>query len=175
MVAFIEDDVAWATMVRLAACVEAELAKSGLPAVCASVPVPGPLAIMERCGSCGKDTDCGGQAWVRFINEYPSSQFPSPDAEGGSCTGPMAYTLEVGIARCLPTGTSSAINGYTPPSNEELVKATRLQMADKAAMRRAIQCCVQQLDVSYALGSNSPMQTTGDCGGSVWNVTIWTL
>lgn len=171
-VTFVEDVVAWSTMVRLAACVEQELAKSGLPGVCSSIPVPGPLAIMERCGNCGSG-NCHGQAWVRFINEYPSKIFPSPDQDG-NCEGPMAYTLEVGVARCLPVGKTNTIGGFTPPSNEEQILATRLQMADKAAMRRAIKCCVKDLDVSYVLGTNTPMQTTGDCGGSVWTVTIWT-
>lgn len=169
-----EDDVAWPTMVKLAACIEEELRESGLPGVCVSLPVPGPGAIMERCGQCADGGTCQGQAWVRFVNEYPSTEFPSPD-QTGKCEGPMAYTLEVGIARCLPVGTSSAINGYTPPSNESVVLATRTQMADKAAMKRAIRCCVKDLDVSYVLGQNTPMQTTGDCGGSVWNVTLWTL
>ncbi len=175
MVEFIEDDIAWPTMVTLSTCLEAELAKSGLPGLCVCAPVPGPIAVMDRCGQCADDSGCGGQGWVRFVTEFPSKAFPQPDDGTGTCDSPMAYTLEVGIARCLPVGTTSAINGFQPPTTEDQVLATRLQMADNAAIKRAIQCCVERLDVSYLLGASIPMQATGDCGGTVWNVTIWSV
>ena len=175
LVPYIEDDTAWPTMVTLAACLEAELRKSGLPPLCVCAPVPGPIAVMDRCGQCADTEGCGGQGWVRFVTEFPSKLFPQPDEGSGSCDSPMAYTLEVGIARCQPVGTTSAIGGFAAPTTEELVLATRQQMADLAAIKRAVNCCVSTLDVSYLLGAAIPMQATGDCGGIVWNVTIWSV
>lgn len=171
---FVEDAVAWPTMLRLIGCVSTELEKSELPGVCQAAVIPGPGAVMDACAACGKSgSSCTGQAWVRFVAEFPSQDFPAPDVSGGRCNSPMAYILEVGIARCLPTGSTNALNGYKPPSLEELVDATRLQMADKAAMRRAIQCCVKDMDVSYNLGQYTPMTVPGDCGGGTWQVTVW--
>jgi hypothetical protein len=57
-----------------------------------------------------------------------------------------------------------------------LLDAARLQMADKAAMVEAIQCCLTESDefsdLDYVLGQYQPMEVPGDCGGGVWLVTI---
>lgn len=171
---FIEDDIAWPTMVALAGCLCTTLEKHGLPGTCQCSVVPGPAAIMERCGACST-SDCGGQAWVRFVNEFPSTRFPQPDTTGANCNSPMAYVLEVGVARCQPVGKANGISGYTPPSIEALVTATRLQMADKRAIRAAIQCCLDDGDLTYTLGQYQTLPTGGDCGGGMWTVTIWSM
>ena len=175
---YVEDQVAWPTMVRLAACLCTTLEERGLPATCQCTVVPGPAAVLDRCGSCSKSDGCGGQGWVRFVNEFPSSDFPSPDVEGvSSCKAPMAYVLEVGVARCQPTGNANGISGYTAPSMESLVEATRLLLADKAAMLAAIQCCMEDEDheLTYTIGQYTTLQASGDCGGGMWTVTIWSV
>lgn len=174
---YVEDNIAWETMVQLAACLCTTLEERGLPSTCQCSVVPGPLAIMDYCGSCGKGTNgekCGGQAWVRLVTEYPSTSFPTSDTTANNCGSTMAYTLEVGIARCQPTGKANSITGVTPPTMEELVEATRLQMADKAAMRAAIACCLDDddKDLTYVLTGYTPTGA-GDCGGGAWAVTIW--
>lgn len=177
MAEFVEDPIAWPTMVKLAGCLCTTLEERGLPGTCQCTVVPGPMAVLEACGSCsgtGKGA-CGGQGWVRFDSEYPSNTFPQPDTRGGTCNSPMAYVLEVGIARCLPVGKANGITGATPPSMEEMVAATRLQMADKAAMKAAIQCCLDDGDLTYSLGTYRTIQATGDCGGGLWTVTIWSV
>jgi len=177
---YVEDRDAWPTMVSLAACVQQALEDRMLPGVCRCAPVPGPLAIMDSCGSCS-DTAlpgrkaCGGQGWVRLQTEFPSSNFPQPDTSGASCQSPVASTFEVGIARCLPVGKGNAITGITVPTTEELVEATRLQMADKAAIKAAINCCLTDLDLTYTIGQYQPLQITGDCGGGFWLVTVWSV
>lgn len=175
---YVEDKTAWPTMVKLAGCLCTTIAQRGLPELCICSPVPGPLAVMDRCGSCGKSTDkCGGQGWVRLTNEYPSSTFPGADQTENNCGSPLAYVLEVGVARCQPVGDANGINGYTAPTLEELVEAARVQMADKAAIRAAIQCCMddEDFDFTYTLGTYQPMQVSGDCGGGFWTVTVWSV
>ena len=149
---YVEDDIAWPTMVKLAGCVCTTLEERQLPGTCSCSVVPGPMAVMDSCGECSKGgKKCGGQAWVRLVNEFPSSTFPAADQTEQNCGSPYAYVLEVGIARCLPTGSAGGINGYQAPSMEELVEATRLQMADKAAIRAAIRCCMDDDDSDYTL------------------------
>ena len=165
-------------MVNLAACVEQAIEDRGLPSVCRSTPVPGPLAIMDSWGSCSGSPrpgakPCGGQAWVRLTTEFPSGNFPQPDLTGATCQSPVAITFEVGIARCMPVGKANAINGITPPTAEELIEATRLQLADMAAIKAAIRCCFADEDTTYSLGQYQPLQIAGDCGGGFWLVTVW--
>lgn len=170
---YIEDTGAWPTMVTLAAAVENELYASGLPGLCVCTPVPGQTVVLDRCGQCGGDDECRGQGWVRWVTEYPSTQFPEPDRTGDGCCAPMAYQLEVGIARCVSTGSSNAIGGIQPPTVESVVLAARQQMADKAAVARAINKALTAKDVSFFLSNAIPMQATGDCLGFIWNVTVW--
>ena len=174
---YVEDPTAWPNMVKLAGCLCTTVAQRGLPELCVCSPIPGPMAIMEMCGACsdtGKDK-CGGQGWVRLVNEFPSRQFPAPDTQENTCNSPMAYVLEVGIARCVPTGKANSISGYVAPALEELVEATRLQLADKAAMLAALRCCLDDGDLTYSVGPYTPMNVSGDCGGGFWTVTIWSV
>lgn len=176
---FVEDAIAWPMMVELTGCLCTTVVDRGLPALCLCAPVPGPMAVLEMCGSCkGTGNEkCGGQGWVRFVNQFPSERFPSPDTQGASCNSPMAYVLELGIARCTPSGTANSITGYQAPTLDALVDATRIQMADKAAMLAAIRCCLDGpgKDLTYTVGTYSTLQTGGDCGGGFWTVTIWSV
>lgn len=173
---FIEDEIAYPTMLRLVACVESVLAERGLPALCRNTVVPGPQAVIEACSGNNCTGECGGQGWVRFSTEFPYTTFPTQDTASARCNTSRAFQLEVGIARCLPVGKANAIGGFTPPTVQQLVDATRLQMADKAAMAYAIQCCMNwaedEFGLDHVLGQYQPMQVSGDCGGGTWLVTI---
>lgn len=179
MADFREDLEIYPLMVALAGCLCAELADSGLPTPCSCAVVPGPMAVLDACGGCkatGKDV-CGGQAWVRLERAYPSADFPGPDVQGATCNSPLAYVIEVGVARCVPVGKSNNITGYVPPSVDQYVQAVRLQTADMQAMKRAIQCCLREAadDRSFVLGSYAPITPSADCGGGLWNFTIWAV
>ena len=174
-ISYIEDTGAWPVMVALCAAVEQELYASGLPGLCVCTPVPGPAAVMDRCGQCEGNDGCRGQGWTRWVTEFPSTDFPEPDRTGDECCAPMAYQLEVGIARCVPMGTSNAIGGITPPTPQEMVEVTRQQMADKAAVARAINRYLGERELSFFLSNAIPMQATGGCIGLVWNVTVWSV
>lgn len=170
---FIEDRGIYPTMVELTACLCLELEASGLPPVCYCGLMPGNVS-MDFCGGGCEPGGCGGQAWVRLVDAVPSSLFPTADLSLANCKAPMAYLLEVGVARCAPMGVTGGPNGYVPPTVAENVEAMRLQLADMAAMRRAIQCCFGSTDVDYILGSYSQIEVNGGgCLGGAFNVNVW--
>jgi hypothetical protein len=171
--AFVEDTIIYPTMIALSACLCTEIEGSGLPEPCSCGPLIGDL-VLDYCGECA-DGKCGGQAWVRLVDAFPSNDFPNPLAAIQNCNAPLAYTLEVGIVRCKPTGKASGVRGFVPPSMEQNVEALRLQLADMAAMRRAIQCCFGDTDVSYIMNAYTPSPVDGDCLGGAFSVIVWSV
>lgn len=169
MAEFREDTIVYPTIINLSACLCAEFEKSGLPEPCSCGPMVGELVI-DYCTGCA-DGKCGGQAWVRLVSVFPSVNFPQPDQDLNNCASPLAYQLEVGVVRCKPTGTTSGVRGFTPPTLDQNVAALRLQTADIAAMRRAIQCCFDDSDLDYIIGQYNPVTPEGDCLGGAF--TLW--
>lgn len=168
-----EDTVAYPVLVALAGCLCQEMAALDGPELCYCGPIAGNL-ILDFCGggSCNGE-GCGGQAWVRFVDAFPSATFPNLDAGQSNCRSPLAFTLEVGVARCAPQGVNGP-NGYTAPTLEEQLEAVRIQTADVAAMRRAIQCCFGSGDRDYIMGAYDQTQVNGGgCIGGTFNVTVW--
>jgi hypothetical protein len=167
-----EDTLAYPTVISLSACLCLELEKSGGPALCYCGPIAGEVSL-DYCGGGCDGTGCGGQAWVRLLDVFPSSVFPSVDSTLANCRSPFAFTIEVGVARCAPMGESGA-NGYVPPTMEQNVEAIRLQAADIAAMRRAVQCCFGEGDVDYILGQyTQSLVNGGGCIGGAFTVIVW--
>jgi len=176
MAEFREDTIVYPTMVALSACLCAEITASGLPEPCFCGLLPGSTVSLDFCGAGKCDGECGGQAWVRPGEMFTSVAFPSPDTALQNCNSPLAFRLEVGIARCLPMGRNNPVGGYIPPTLDEQLAATRLQMADAAAMRRAIQCCMAANEnLDYVLETYSPLPPQGGCGGGTWTVLIRSL
>jgi hypothetical protein len=176
MAEFREDTIVYPVMVELAACLCAEIEASGLPEPCFCGLLPGSSVSLDFCGQGKCEGNCGGQAWVRPVDAYPSVQFPVADVNPTNCQSPLAFRVEVGIARCMPMGKNSAVAGYTPPTLEQQLEATRLQMADMAAIRRAISCCMTANEnLDYVLESYTPLPTQGGCGGGSFTVVIRNL
>jgi hypothetical protein len=50
------------------------------------------------------------------------------------------------------------------------LEANRLQLADMAALRRAIECCFGDGDTDYPLGVYQPIPVSGGVGGGFWQV-----
>ena len=171
MAVFREDTTIYPIMVQMSACLCTEIDDSGLPTPCSCGLMVGEL-VLDYCSSC-KDGKCGGQAWVRLIDAYPSVNFPLPALDNNNCTYPLAFNLEVGIVRCKPLGTANGVRGYNPPSIEQQVKAIRLQTADIAAMRRAINCCLAGSGREYVIQNYSPVPQDADCLGGAFQVTVW--
>ena len=168
-----EDTTAYPTLIRLAACLCLEMEASGGPELCYCGPIAGEV-VMDYCGGGCKESGCGGQAWVRFMDAFPSTTFPGPDATLSNCYAPLAFSLEVGVARCVPMGEASGANGYLPPTMQQNVDALRLQLADMAAMRRAVQCCFGQDDTDYILGTyDQTLVNGGGCLGGTFSVLAW--
>lgn len=168
---FREDTIIYPKMIELVACLCTEITASGLPEPCSCAPMIGSL-VLDYCGTCNDGT-CGGQAWVRLVQAFPSIDFPGPSLELRNCVSPLAFELEVGIVRCKPVGTSSGVRGYVPPTLEQNVAALRLQTADIAAMRRAVLCCFGENDTDYILGTYTPVTPDGDCLGGAFTVYVW--
>jgi len=155
-------------MVKLAGCLQDEIVASGLPQPCFIGVVEGDSAALD-CDSCGGGA-CGA-AWVRLSSAFPSQSFPIQDSVA-TCATRLAFVLEVGITRCF----SPFADEYgRQPSIEDHMNATRLQMADMSAMRRAIACCLgdeEYEDIDYILGQYTPVPFMGGCGGGTWELTI---
>lgn len=169
----IEDTSIYPVYVSLLACLEQSLVEQGGPGLCYVGPMEGEV-VLDHCGggTCG-DGGCGGQAWVRLIDTFPSQTFPALDTIPRNCNSPFAFTLEVGVARCAPTGQGGP-NGYEPPPLADRLEAIRLQTADIAAMRRAIMCCFGQGERDYIIGMyDQSVVNGGGCIGGAFSVSVW--
>lgn len=155
-----DDTTAWPGVQALIECLCTEMVNSGLGPLCLCSPLPGSQIAL--------DYGAEGMAWVRVAGAWPSANFPNPDPGGrGACTSPLAIQLEVGAARCAP---SLGDDGELPTLSEQF-EVTRLQLADMAAMRRAILCCDLANNGRVALGAYTP---AGPQGGVVWGTwTVW--
>lgn len=162
----VDDKVMFPVLQRLIECLCAELEKSGGPGLCYCGLMVGDIMPLElmKCGPGG----CGGVAWVRPMQAYPSVQFPAPD-EDASCVTMLAMPIEVGVARCYPRG-----DPRTPMSPQEMFEAARLYMSDMAAMKRAIRCCMadRNFEGSHVLGTWDPLPAQGGVSGGTWVVTV---
>lgn len=162
----VEDVLVYPVLARLTECLCTELEKSGLAAACRCLLVPGSGPTLDFCGA-GCDGGCPGEAWVRLLRAFPSANFPSQDSLA-SCVTLLAFELEVGVGRCLPVGDGQG----NPPEDQETFQAARLQLADMAAMRRAILCCFAGSEIDHVLGGYEPNLAMGGCLVSTWSVTV---
>ena len=143
-------------------CVCAELAATGAGETCwcGLYPGAGPPA-WEGCGDCGNDV-CG-MAWVRLDQSYPSETFPVPIVQV-QCQLPLAYRIEIGVVRCMPTMPDGS--GATPTMLAEVVLG---QMVDAAAIHRAMLCCE---NVRVAPETYVPRGPLGGCVGGAWTAYL---
>lgn len=172
--AIVGDAAIYPLMERLAGCLCGELEISETPGVCYCGVITG-VPVLDFCGGGGCETEgCGGSAWVRLVDVFPSDDFPSPSSRTASCFSPLAFTIQVGIARCAPMGRAGGINGYVPPTTEEHERALMLQTQDIATMYRAIRCCFGNGDVDHVLGVYTQIEVQGGgCLGGEFSVTVW--
>lgn len=154
----IDDILAWPRMNLLAACLEQEVTAADLPQLSYIGVMPGGQAAME--------CDFG---WVRLVTAFNYTQFPIPNQRVGCDPGALGFNMEVGIGRCYPIPSDGSA-----PSAEQAAEGTRLQMADMAAIRRAIICCLGD-DVEYLFGQYTPFGPQGGIVGGSWQVGIPTV
>lgn len=128
--------------------------------------------IVSADASVYQDVCCSGLAWVRVTDIFSTSDdFPAPDTNVviTGC-GPLAWgvTFELGVLRCAPTG-----DEYTIPSCEDWTALQEAIFLDQAAMREAMCCLIGLHDPgSIAIGSWSPLPTSGGCAGGVWSLAV---
>src|SRR5690606_35668319 len=137
-------------LVALRDCLEAQIKSSGLPEVCCVDIVPGAVADY----SSGKDF-----AWMRLALAAPVT------TTAQTCQSPLQAQVEVGIMRCLPVPSTGR-----PLSSETMRGLTQIQLADMAAMRRAVTCCGGIEDAT--LVQYLPQGPEGAIYGGTWTAII---
>lgn len=157
-------------LMALQECLCDELEKAKGPGLCFCGLVPAgrpPLGLMNcASGSCGV-------AWVAPVGAFPYQIFPQATDLGTTrtqCAMPMAMTVQLGVARCLPRPKQ----GSTMPDAQDMFDATRLYLSDMAAVRRALSCCFPAADKDYqaALQSWEPLDPSASASGGVWTAVI---
>jgi len=168
--AYTDDRQVWPMLVDLASCVCAELTNAGLPGTCFCGVIPGQAAL-DHCseGQCDS-ADCGGMAWTSALQIIPSEQLTTSAGIGVAaprrCQVPdLTVAFQCGIVRCAPMSDSHG----NPPGIPEYLDAARLQLADMAALERALLCCFSDPPVLTGWDSIGP---DGGCLGGVWTATF---
>lgn len=151
----------------LHACVDAELTAAGGPSLCFSGIVlgssPPPLGLMDCTKQCGV-------LWIRPVSAFESNPFPQPTIglDASRCTNPLAMEVEIGIARCYPRPSGTAMY----PDPQAVFEAVRLGMSDFKAIRKAITCCFNTSDREVALGAWTPLEAAMGAAGGTWQAWI---
>lgn len=150
-------------LVELSACVCEALYERGAGQPCWCGVMPGSEASWVGCTDCGDDR-CG-TAWVRLDAVAPYTTFPEPEV-GLTCAASLAYTIEVGVVRCIPI----------PDDGSALDSAASLDVAlavaaDMQALHYAIKCCFGS-GVLHAVESWTPVGPEGGCVGGFWTIQV---
>lgn len=155
---YTEDDVIWPLMVQLSQCLCEEIEARGLlPGDCFCGILPGDQATWDYST---------GMAWVRLVDAYPSTVFPTANTTPrASCSANLVATLEVGLLQCAP---QMGPDG-SPPTQFAQGEAARLQIAGMRAMQQAIACCDLPI---VTLGSYTPVGPQGGLVGGSWNINV---
>jgi hypothetical protein len=148
-------------LLDLAACVCNELEVTGAGPTCWCGVYPGTSVSYEFCEECANGA-CG-MAWVRPSGVFPYNTFPISTLESG-CRAPLAWSVEVGCVRCLPTPSQGEL-----PTPDQLLQSATDQMADAMALYRALRCC-QGVDVAAELWT--PIGPEGGCVGGQWTAYL---
>lgn len=165
---YTEDVMVWPTMKELLACGEAELLSVGRPVGKSTIQYGAEPPALDM------GDECDGFLWVRLIDAFPSSQFPNQDVDPAQGRITMAFQLEVAVARCLNTQTSEdgeifGLDGQ-PLRPEAIFEDARAQMADMAALRKAICKCLR--GQRFVLGNMASAAPSGLVNFTGWAVTV---
>lgn len=161
---FTPDAQVWPLLTDLASCLCREITDAGLPEPCFCGVLPGAQVALDYCTSCD-DGRCG-MAWTRLAAILPVlSETPVPRR----CQVGLVISIEAGVVRCAPMPDDDG----NPPSMAEQFEATALQMADQAAIQRALLCC-SGIEAPV-LGAYQPLGPLGGCVGGSWtaNFTLY--
>jgi hypothetical protein len=143
-------------LVDLTDCVCTELAATGAGPTCWCGLYPGATVSWEYCAECSGGM-CG-MGYVRFAGAFPYDTFPVPVVDD-RCVRPLAWAVEVGALRCMPTPSDGNI--VDPTAMTEVAVA---QVIDAYALYRAIKCCGLEMSVERYY----PVGPQGACVGGFW-------
>ena len=125
-----------------------------------------------------QDECCTGLGWVRIAGVDPVvDPFTATQLDFNPCAvTDSRITLEIGVARCNPSGTREA-----GPSCEAWTELALRMDQDRAAMRRAV-CCLQQSTAAeensgvtrILPGTWTPLDSSGGCAGGTLSVSVYT-
>lgn len=148
----------------LAGCLCEQIEADGNGSVCFCGVVPGSAMIADYGGEDCDEVGCGS-GWVRLAAMYPSQTVGIADQSLGNCGIGIGVDIEVGLVRCFGMDEQ-------PPTEEEVLEATMLQMADAETVRKAIQCCGILRRPDYILGQYTPIGPQGGLLGGSWIVHV---
>lgn len=150
-------------LAEIATCLCAQIEENELPGLCFCGILPGD----QPYDVSGIGDECGGQAWVRLVNAYPSTQVGVADITVGNCTKGLGFDLEVGIIRSIVIPEDG--EAMEP---EELLSGSQLQIADMLTMQQALQCCEALANEDFVLGTYLPSGPDGALLGGVWPASV---
>jgi hypothetical protein len=162
------DDPMFFVISRLSDCLCSELAEAKGPGLCYCGLWVGAAAPPLGITADGCET---GVAWVRLVGSYPSTVFPQPDDGTLTCATPLAYEVEIGVARPAPRAEGRNLF----PDKQAMFEAQRLYASDMRAAKRALLCCLPAAQkaageppLRLALGQYAPMEYGGGKSGGTW-------
>lgn len=171
---YTEDVMVWPTMKALLACGEQELVNAKRPVGRSTIQYGADVPALDPL-----DGDCDGFLWVRLIDGFPAAQFPNQDfaPSPNGVRMAMAFSLEVAVARCLNTqlddeGRIFGLDGQ-PLTPATIFEDARAQMADMAALRRAICKCLRASETTFILGNLASAAPSGLTNYTGWVVTVY--
>lgn len=115
---------------------------------------------------------CAGFAWVRLVNAWPTSAFPSHANVPTNCMlDSWALQIEVGVTRCAPQACDQIGNVCCAAQ----AGASAIMMDDFKAMRKLFSCqCTGISAKQIVVGNWTPYGPEGGCVGSKMLATILT-
>lgn len=131
---------------------------------------PARLCLVPGGAAVAWDDCCAGQAWVRVVRIFSSTNFPNVDTSPMRCTGlVLAAEYEVGVIRCAATVNDRG----EPPSIEELCRDVEHALDDARAVREAIMFdFAGEYPSGVVLGQWLPTEIEGGCVGGTMTVSV---
>jgi len=116
-----------------------------------------------------QDECCSGLGWLRLARV--AAGFPSDEDPITRCA-PLQWRLELelGSARCAPTGSAEVL-----PTCAQWSTVHELLLEDFMAMRRAVICCFNDGENLISIGEYAPFGAEGGCVGGTLGITIEVL
>lgn len=177
--ASIMDNRVFAQMADLAQCLCAKIVENELPKVCWCGLMAGGLlydamGVGSECfdddNNAIEDADGCGQAWVRLTTGYPSGNVGVADLTPGNCNKGLGIDIEIGITRCFPI-----IESGGNVTEDVMLGAVQLQIADMLTMQQAILCCTSVDREDVVVGQYTPMGPEGGVVGGSWVISMGIL